>query len=57
MTISNPEKGLEEAYKNKITEKREVYGQNDRDTTGADTTTDSTTTTDEPQYSPGDAID
>lgn len=56
MTISNPEKGLEEAYKNKITEKREVYGQHDRDTTGADTT-DSTTTTDEPQYSPGDAID
>ena len=56
MTISNPEKGLEEAYKNKITEKREVYGQNDRDTTGADTTTDSSTITDEPQYSPGDAI-
>ena len=36
MTISNPEPGLEEAYKNKITEKREAYGQNDRNTQGTD---------------------
>lgn len=36
MTISNPEPGLEEAYKNKITEKREAYGQNDRNSTGTD---------------------
>jgi len=30
MTISNPEPGLQEAYENKIKEKREVLNQNDR---------------------------
>jgi len=34
MTISNPEPGLQEAYENKITEKREQYGR--------DTATDGT---------------
>tara|TARA_B100000035_G_scaffold171923_1_gene146705 strand:+ start:3493 stop:3894 length:402 start_codon:yes stop_codon:yes gene_type:complete len=50
MTISNPEPGLEEAYNNKITEKRDVYGQNDRNTT-------TPATEDEPQRSPSDPID
>jgi hypothetical protein len=36
MTISNPEPGLQEAYENKITEKREK--QNDRTDTGSTTT-------------------
>tara|TARA_B100000073_G_scaffold341493_1_gene342936 strand:+ start:1171 stop:1572 length:402 start_codon:yes stop_codon:yes gene_type:complete len=50
MTISNPEPGLEEAYNNKITEKRDVYGQNDRNTT-------TPAAEDEPQRSPSDPID
>lgn len=52
MTISNPEPGLEEAYKKKITEKRDVYGQNDRNTTEPDSTI-----ADEPQRSSSDPID
>ena len=40
MTISTPEPGLQNAYENKIKEKREVLNQNDRYETATETTTE-----------------